>query len=512
MTSSETNEYDKPEYFVKNQKANLWQRIPPIFLKDNKHSDIFLCSHCKCIPLTPYFSLCKLQNNKSESHIYCHECIPLDKCDICKSVLPKDVKEYYTNSTIEFTIKNLDVICKCGWNGKISDIVPHLENNCTYYLTWCKNIGHGCNEYILPTKMAQHLENCMYRKHACRFCNTSFYWKYYQEHLDNDCKKVPTICKYCEEKIEKGLIFEHYINQCKKIISPCDFEKFGCKFKGNRLEIEEHFKKHTMPHVNDINNYIRVRQYENINKTRASTTFALIQLNYFERLWTYFVINGDKFKISLKRINNDKKSDYGIFIFNCGTIDKFVKWKLNIISRDSRNEPYKTTIHNHILPQDEGQGYGVSLEMNDLKVTTDAPFIRNHGKILVHIDDFIATSLISFQLFPSTRTNNVLSYKREIKFNGIPCLFVLAQEENNWSIKFYNNDTVTQFIKFELVIYNNSMEEVYTTTTKREFSPFCKKNNTSNNITQIDYVKIFPASPLINDGKLIVGIRNFEVW
>lgn len=176
------------------------------FQELNKKSiiDQIICVICTNITIEPkMISFCQ--------HTFCEYClnnyllskITDFKCPICRISFKKE--HIIKNITQTNIINQLQVKClmkSCLWVGEFNSLIYHLKNNCEY-LFYCE-----CNKIIEKNLKENHENECEFTIINC-ICNEKIQRKNYKNHLEKKC-------------IENSIL--------------CDFEKYGCLWKGKRKE------------------------------------------------------------------------------------------------------------------------------------------------------------------------------------------------------------------------------------------------------------------------------------
>jgi len=199
-----------------------------------KIAELFVCPICMQIPFPS-----NAVEHRECGKIFCKKCINrwlsnntncqnLPNCPNCKLPLPV-LKMQNTKLPISLRniMSNLKIKCPnndemCKWEGELDLLESHLKK-CEFteiFCTW------GCDKVIQRKLLSLHFEN--------------------------GCKIPENICKYCLKQIEDKIGHENECEKNTQKIVICPYEKFGCKEKIRKCNIEEHLNKMSVFHADLI--------------------------------------------------------------------------------------------------------------------------------------------------------------------------------------------------------------------------------------------------------------------
>lgn len=197
------------------------------------------CPVCKDIPHL---------NTKQSScgHRFCEPCvIKLAGDGLKKWTCPIDklqVHSMFTDVFYQREIKNAECHCAfesngCSWKGSLVGLEEH-EQGCAYMDATCPECG------LLTTKggMHQHQrDECIHRPVPCRHCSQPVPTNKVEDH-DSQCKEVPVACPQgCgATDLVRQSLDDHLLTYCSKTLHACQFEDYGCDYKGTWKEQEKH--------------------------------------------------------------------------------------------------------------------------------------------------------------------------------------------------------------------------------------------------------------------------------
>jgi len=96
---------------------------------------------------------------------------------IIKNQISRFILKCVHHNEIKNDLKRKNIIenTSCCWTGEACQLQQHLNNECCYEKTNCKNIG--CEQEFLRKDLDIHKVECNYRKIACDFCNKKMIYK-----------------------------------------------------------------------------------------------------------------------------------------------------------------------------------------------------------------------------------------------------------------------------------------------------------------------------------------------
>lgn len=234
----------------KNELCPICEDIP---YQDPRQS---ACGHRFCEPC-----IAKLLGNNSNQSI-----CPVDKLPL----VPIFPDVFYRRD-----IKNSECHCAfttrgCSWKGILADLEEH-EEGCGYTETTCQECGASINRVDL--RLHQERE-CAHRLVPCRYCSQPVKVDKVGDH-DSQCQEIPMDCpQNCGvQNLTRRSLDDHLLTYCSKVTHACQFEEYGCEFRGNWTEQEKHRSENL-----DLHMVLLLRN----DKQRQATVSRLVQEN--ERL------------------------------------------------------------------------------------------------------------------------------------------------------------------------------------------------------------------------------------
>ena len=124
------------------------------------------------------------------------------------------------------------------------------------YRFLCSNIGMGCKWAGPYGELTKHLEQeCEHQLEDCKFCKTLLKRGMLHTH-STSCPFQFYECEICHERHENWLRPTH-ASICK-VNLPCRFAPCGCKFKGNRQELDSHEKNSQDSHYANLLSHVSI--------------------------------------------------------------------------------------------------------------------------------------------------------------------------------------------------------------------------------------------------------------
>ena len=228
-----------------------------------------LCPVCKDIPYdNPEQSAC--------GHRFCKPCIGIiagnnrDRC-IC----PIDSLQIFPTFSDRFyqrDIKNSQCHCGfdtegCSWKGILADLEEH-EEKCDYTKVKCPQ----CGASMMKKNLQLHQQNdCPHRLMPCRYCSQPVQVDKVDDH-NLQCKEIPIDCpQNCgAPNLTRQSLDDHLLTYCCKVLHTCQFEDYGCEFKGNWQDQEKHRSENL-----DVHMILLLKN----DKQRQATISVLVQEN-----------------------------------------------------------------------------------------------------------------------------------------------------------------------------------------------------------------------------------------
>ena len=207
-----------------------------------------LCPVCKDIPYEdPVQSTC--------GHRFCKPCIGViagNNSDQC--ICPIDSLQLFPTFSDRFyrrDIKNSECHCVfntegCSWKGILADLEEH-EKNCDYVEVTCAQCGASITK---KTLQLHERNDCAHRLVPCRHCSQPVQIDRVDDH-DLQCKEIPIDCPHnCgAPNLTRQSLDDHLLTYCCKVLHACQFEDYGCEFKGNWKEQEKHRSENLEVHM-----------------------------------------------------------------------------------------------------------------------------------------------------------------------------------------------------------------------------------------------------------------------
>ncbi len=208
--------------------------------------DEYYCTLCKGIYMHPTVDDC--------GHVYCRDCLfkymeTSSSCPVSNNMLDRS-----KITSIKFIANILDkqsVYCKkrklgCQWIGKLSDLEPHLKNDCLKNEVKCRNID--CKKEILREEEESHFLVCEHKRVPCKDCGSEILLVDQTNH-SKLCPKFKVECyQQCGEFVERGELEFHAKNVCENSVVQCIYYAQGCKEnvlkKNFNSHLTEYYEKH----------------------------------------------------------------------------------------------------------------------------------------------------------------------------------------------------------------------------------------------------------------------------
>eukprot|EP01017_Pseudomicrothorax_dubius_P020142 TRINITY_DN22078_c0_g1_i1.p1 TRINITY_DN22078_c0_g1~~TRINITY_DN22078_c0_g1_i1.p1 ORF type:complete len:303 (-),score=4.62 TRINITY_DN22078_c0_g1_i1:61-969(-) len=208
-------------------------------------------------------------------HTFCSSCINeyiniRNQCPISK----KRITRLTTNYTVKSIIDDLRSVClyapDCSWEGKHSEVMYHIVNNCLEHPTPCK----GCQIRMKRKVLPKHMEACQLCWMECEFCQTVIFVGSYDSHMSS-CDFAPQECpERCGEILPPDELSYHLYHSCPYSEVVCPFKVGGCGFIGRRIELEEHMMDaiddHKQIYLNTIGEISNLEQAQNNTRLRQA--------------------------------------------------------------------------------------------------------------------------------------------------------------------------------------------------------------------------------------------------
>merc|ERR1711871_379045 len=181
-------------------------------------------------------------------HMFCRGCIERalvrkGECPVCRTpVQPSDLR---TSRPIANVISRLKVACEyvdrgCPDHVEISELARHVSE-CSYAPVQCQH----CGEVFSQRRLSSHEGSCPKRKVPCGLepCKCVVPMDKLNAHRESDeCLGKKIQCPDgCGAIVASGYLPAHR-DECPLATIPCRNQRFGCKWKGGRLEAERHLE------------------------------------------------------------------------------------------------------------------------------------------------------------------------------------------------------------------------------------------------------------------------------
>ena len=200
-------------------------------------------------------------------HQFCDDCLrPLNRngklsCPTCRTEL--ELAEIYPNNMLKREILSLKIRCDeqevgCQWRGELRHQEQHMAS-CVYVSELCDN---QCGETMMRKDMERHKEeSCCKRIVVCAFCYEQMEYSAVDEHTEQ-CASCPIMCIHqCGAMVPRGEMTAHTGKDglCPKSHLHCEFEHMGCRFKGNRTQLEVHLTHNAASHLTMVTTSLHSR-------------------------------------------------------------------------------------------------------------------------------------------------------------------------------------------------------------------------------------------------------------
>jgi hypothetical protein len=121
----------------------------------------------------------------------------------------------------------------CDWQGELRNLEDH-EKTCNFGIEVCPN---RCGERLMRGNMKKHVEDrCPRRTVECLYCFETLEYCLLLEHEERSDQFLVKCIYNCGAMVSKGTMSLHVSleGSCTKSCLACEFEHYGCPFKGNR--------------------------------------------------------------------------------------------------------------------------------------------------------------------------------------------------------------------------------------------------------------------------------------
>ncbi|XP_062505858.1 TNF receptor-associated factor 5-like [Corticium candelabrum] len=226
--------------------------------------DRLTCSICQLATREPRVTVC--------GHQFCLECLrPLSRngkttCPLCRKKLKET--EIYPSNKDKREILSLKIRCNkheegCNWIGELRKQNEHNQK-CGHVAELC---GNNCGELVMRKDKKNHESHeCSRRIVGCRYCDRLLEHVQLFDHY-KECPKYPVSCPHrCGVQVARRDMETHTSRegQCPNSPLQCDFTSMGCRFIGNRKELQYHLNKEMGHHLS-----LTVRSLHNVTERLA---------------------------------------------------------------------------------------------------------------------------------------------------------------------------------------------------------------------------------------------------
>ncbi|XP_052063475.1 TNF receptor-associated factor 3-like [Mytilus californianus] len=210
--------------------------------------DRFFCPVCECVLRRPMqlpcgHCVCDGCINTlfdSDGHGYC----PMNP-DSCNETFAES--EIHQDYGLRRDILSATVYCPemengCAYTSKLKQIERHLLSDCEWRLVNCTFKDKGCDGSIRYKDLQDHIStSCVQAPVVCAFCKLSVSRGQIKEHHGNICTEISLSCPYgCGiQSLKRSKMTQHMKECCNRLL-PCQYQIFGCAFKGKTAEHKDH--------------------------------------------------------------------------------------------------------------------------------------------------------------------------------------------------------------------------------------------------------------------------------
>uniref|UniRef100_T1KZB8 TRAF-type domain-containing protein n=2 Tax=Tetranychus urticae TaxID=32264 RepID=T1KZB8_TETUR len=170
-----------------------------------------------------------------------------------------------------------DVYCSYRSRGckkicTLRDLKDHMKT-CVYGVVSCPlKCGVGVVIKMLPSHMST---ECPRRTILCTHCGDDIALQSKKDHESN-CHRRPTLCNFCKRKMAFCELKKHY-ETCLGKPRNCKLALMGCKFVGNKDEVEQHESIWKI-HVDLLTKYLhKNNNYSDDLKLRISDILKIVK-------------------------------------------------------------------------------------------------------------------------------------------------------------------------------------------------------------------------------------------
>lgn len=276
-----------------------------LFLKD------YICFFCHGIIYKAVIDSC--------GDIFCEDCALnyfryYDRCPLSNKIV--NVDEIQKNFTpINSLIFSKEIYCKnknkgCVWEGKLSSLSAHLDQDCPRQIIPCKNIL--CQIQMLRENIQDHSYTCDFRKINCQFCSEEIIYTEYQGHLENCASYCFPCANNCGLMVMRKNFESHIKYECNNSIIEYCFNLLGCEERFARKTLTEHINNFGYKHIQLITKFF-------VYKEKNSRDELGKELNYLQKNFLEFKenISIEQLKqasiiesqaLEIKNLKNDKEN------------------------------------------------------------------------------------------------------------------------------------------------------------------------------------------------------------
>jgi hypothetical protein len=130
----------------------------------------------------------------------------------------------------------------CSWEGVMSQIEAHLNDECQFGSTLC-SFKNCDEEFLLDSEFKEHVKICPKRRVMCRYCRKKQSMDLFLDHIQS-CESFASLClKGCGQRITPSETQYHNKIECFLAEVPCPFSFLGCQSRTIRQDLYSHFQE-----------------------------------------------------------------------------------------------------------------------------------------------------------------------------------------------------------------------------------------------------------------------------
>jgi len=296
MESKDESEIEETEEILSAKGCLTKERhVFPLSMAISSLNNVITCPRCNGIAQTPQtVKGCKARKECSK-RVYClyciityHEtnpnCCPYPSCTT--NNIRYEISDFAADMIEDGEYKCLYHEKSCSFQGQLSQIIKHLNEDCQYEVIPCK----GCKQKIERTNIKSHIKHCPQYPRKCKDCKNTFQQKEFNKH-----KKI-----------------------CPERLISCPFEDSNCTVKKMKAkDLQTHKEEQYLDHLDlaheQLFNYVRMLQKDvhdlKQEKTLLESRLQKLELEFFRMKRMEEIKKESDFEILTTTDADTRKSD-----------------------------------------------------------------------------------------------------------------------------------------------------------------------------------------------------------